>query len=268
MKNLRSLIARSIITLGVMGVCLAVSSAEARAEFIDFQVVESEVPGVPDDADIITADKLTGSYTELLTLGAGNTFTADAFATFRGYDLDGDPVTAFLADVPVDETYTIFAEMTASGNYVDNPDCDPGAPVTPCRIFTATSGNAELWVDPDGDPSTLDNILLLTSSNMLPGSGGQLISSTDPVTGNFNFVFGTNVLSSPFGEAYWPTLANVVFTSTVNGDFDEVTGDNPQTISGDVSAQFEVIPEPASLTLFGLALLGGGVAARRRRTTV
>jgi hypothetical protein len=240
------------------------TTAEARADFIDFTVVESAVPG-SEAFPNITADKLNGGYTELLTLGAGNTFTADANATFTAYWLDGVPIVGTaLSTFPAPGAYLIYATFTASGTYVDG-DCDPGIGVTPCRIFTATSGSAELFVDPDQIQGNGDDILLLSSSDLLPGSGGQLITSTVPPTGNFNFVFGTNNLSSPFGEAYWPTLANIVFTSTVNGDFDSVTGDNPQTITGDVSAQFEVAPEPASMTLFGLALVGSGLAARRRR---
>jgi hypothetical protein len=64
---------------------------------------------------------------------------------------------------------------------------------------------------------------------------------------------------------YFPTLAGLSLTAITSGDFNFFTPTGVQTVTGDLSVGFAAVPEPLTLTLFGMSLLGTGIAVRRRR---
>jgi len=146
--------------------------------------------------------------------------------------------------------------------------------------FTIDAATFNLYIDPaqdttfvygttGADPVTLgltgEDYQIAMATNLtigsgIPGSPGAFKAVWD----DFALTdFGTD----PDGNKYFysPRPFHLVVETT--GDFDEDTfGPGTFELTGDVSAIFAPVPEPPTLALMGLALLGVGAAARRRRT--
>ena len=84
-------------------------------------------------------------------------------------------------------------------------------------------------------------------------------------TGNFNFDFTDFVLTTE-GEEYFVDPIPFYSLLTVNGDFDTLA--NLPSVTGDLSAGFVAapvsVPEPSTVAVLALGLVGLGMSARRK----
>lgn len=254
----------------VIAAAVGGASSSAMAEFLDFEVTETSVPGAV--ANVFTADKLNGGYTEFLGPTGPGTFSAAAIGNLgqffknEGTVLVPSQLNGFGAS-----GYSMYAVFTATGNIVGP------------NLFSGTTGSFYLYLDPNSDTTTGDFLAAgshvgLPAVDALGSADDYLLASTTTSvfgTGNlngppgaFDITFKDFVLTAA-GSAYFTAPVPFHMVVNINGDYDGFVTD-PATgiarVTGDVSAVFKV-PEPGGLALVGVALAGLGLTQRKRKLT-
>lgn len=260
----------------VAAAALGLSSVAVQAAQV-FQVNEGSVAGA--NANVLSADKLNGAYSERLTINADLSFDTQAFGSFTAYRLGANGVDAQLGNQTNNEgisganLYQMYFTFSSSGSF------NPGN-----GSFTGSSGSFNLYLDPTRDttpglgttgtdPITIsdanaDDYLIATATNLTYAFGNP-----SDIAGAFD-LFWDDFQRTLAGEAYFTLPTDFYLRVNVDGDFDEFTpalaNYIPGTtqdffVRGDVSAVFDV-PEPGSLALVGFALAGLGLSARRRKS--
>lgn len=254
MNALRSLFAGSVLAV-------AASSVMAGEPFT---VNEASVVGLNCVANVcnqVTADKINGEYTEVITFGAGGTFVSTAFGEMT--QLVNNNLASRLGAVPgfTGTAYGMYALFTASGT------------VTPGGVFTGITGTVDLYIDGKADTTNIAPATGAGSFTLGNTSDDYKIAFADsvyfgygqvvPGVGGFFDIRFDDVALTAAGMGYFIDPNPFYVRATLDGDLDDFALTGTQTIVGDVSVEFAV-PEPGSLALVGLALLGLGTARRRK----
>lgn len=255
-----------------LGVAVSGSALAALTDFPEFTINENSVPGTsPLGNSSLTVDQLNGNYTEnftpTFTSPTGGTFTSDALFTIQGYFLDHSGVTSLLnctINIPLvgNPCYNMYATFTADGTFVVNPDGSVN--------FTGTSATIGLYVDPDQVHGNADDYLVASSNTLLSGKGQFTPgSSTGTPNGNFEILWEPVLLTTTgcpsCGDSFFTAPRPFYLIVDANGNFTEnpLQGPFPATVSGSANAFFMAVPEPTTVLLLGIGLLGVGLTKRR-----
>lgn len=102
----------------------------------------------------------------------------------------------------------------------------------------------------------LSQISATDSGLLFDGFSSSLLFNNAPTAGD---PFGLVDLLAPPGQSSWEGF------ETIEGTFPPTTGEIQFTPQGYFATATAPVPEPATITLLGIALLGIGMVSRRRR---
>lgn len=220
-----------------------------------------------------TADKITGNYVEVVTFTGANTFDV-SLRWNAGQFVADDGVTALSGAT------TGLGSLFGYGLYAFFQGTGTFASAGGVTTFTLTGGSLSVFLDDDQDtdfvqPATgtgawttaddADDVLLATGL-AISGEGNldPSLPTCDPGINCGSFGQSTSFNLTAAGAGFFTSpvpFYNVSFESGQLNNFD-VSG--TQVINGSMDTVFTAVPEPGTLALAGIALLGIGAVRRRK----
>jgi hypothetical protein len=257
-------------SLCAVAASVALASGAVQAAEPYFTVDES----IQGSGGNVTANRIQGEYSEVANFNLDSTFDVSILFNLNSFVDTGpaiDPGSALGAG-----DYNLYATFLGGGTF---------GPQGSGTKFTFTSGSFNLFMDFDADSTFGDittqnaNALWSVTENNADGliASGNILSGVgilDPVgfgsactQQNICGSFGTNTDFSltALGLTYFVDPDPFYDLTFESGTLRNFTVAGRQEITGDGSIWFGETPEPGTIALFGLGLLGLSRINRRKR---
>lgn len=254
----------------------AVSAPALAQPAPQFTVTESPAVTGGTTTNSFRADRIQGSYIEDFTTTGGTpasgSFTTQAYFTATGYSLNEQAVSGVQLNGVEPGGYRLYALFNANGTFTNNAGD---------RTFTGSNGSVSLYLDPQSNTARNDANLgsqgtntgddrLLGSSSLLGINSGNIRGGDN--NGDFRLTFDNFSLTDA-GRQFLTDPNPFYSVVTIRGNFNSFNIPAiglTARIGGSANAAFELVPgrvpEPGSLALMSVAMLGLAAAARRRKS--